>query len=61
MKYSTKRNENKVFTGVMVIILLALIVMIVLEISGVFSQPVWKPTEEYPIANMHIIWEGAGI
>ena len=60
MKYSTKQKEMKVFAAVMVLIMVALIVMMVLTICGVFDEPAWKPVAEYPIANQHITWSWAG-
>ena len=55
--YSTIDHERKVFAAVMIVILLALITLFVLEVCGVFDGQVWKPVEEFPIANANISWE----
>ena len=52
--YSTIDHERKVFAAVMIVILLALITLFVLEVCGVFDGQVWKPVEEFPIANANI-------
>lgn len=56
-KYNTKEDEKKVFTVVWVIILLALIVLCVLTITGVFDKAIWEPDISFPIANANISWE----
>lgn len=55
--YSTIDHERKVFAAVMIVILLALITLFVLEVCGVFDGQVWKPIEEFPIANANVSWE----
>ena len=55
--YSTIDQERKVFAAVMIVILLALITLFVLEVCGVLDGQVWKPVEEFPIANANISWE----
>ena len=33
-----------------------LIAMIVLEVCGMFEEPLWKPDTEFPIVNTHVSW-----
>ena len=55
--YSTIERERKVFAIVMAIIIVLLLVMFTLETCGVFDAYIWKPIEEYPLANANISWE----
>ena len=56
-KYNTIDKERKVFAAVMIIIIIALLTLFTLEACGVFDRNVWKPVEEFPIANANISWE----
>ena len=56
-KYNTIDKERKVFAAVMIIIIIALLTLFTLEACGVFDRNVWKPAQEFPIANANISWE----
>lgn len=55
--YSTIDHERKVFAGVMIVIVVLLLALFILEACGVFDAYIWKPVEEFPIANANISWE----
>ena len=55
--YSTIERERKVFAIVMAIIIVLLLALFTMEACGVFDAYIWKPIEEYPLANANISWE----
>ena len=54
--YIRNNKGSKVFAAVELIVIMILIAMIVLELCGMFDEPLWKPDVEYPIVNTHVSW-----
>lgn len=54
--YIRKDKGSKVFAAVALIVIMILIAMIVLELCGMFEEPLWKPDVEHPIVNTHVSW-----
>ena len=54
--YSTKEKMMLVAVSILMIIALVLVTLMVMEICGVFDEPVWKPATEHPLTNAHIGW-----
>ena len=54
--YIRKDKGSKVFAAVALIVIMMLIAMIVLELCGMFEEPLWKPDTEFPIVNTHVSW-----
>ena len=54
--YIRKDKGSKVFAAVALIVIAILISMIVLEVCGMFEEPLWKPDTEFPIVNTHVSW-----
>ena len=60
-KHDIKREkESKVFAVFALIVLLMLVALCVLQLCGMFDEPLWKPAVEYPMVNQHITWTWAG-
>lgn len=55
--YNRYEKESKVFAAAALLVMLALIVLIIMQICGLFDEPLWKPTVEYPMVNQNISWE----
>ena len=58
MKYIKEQKKSKVFALVMLVALVWLIVLCLLDSSGVFDAPVWQPVAEYPFTNQHVELRG---
>lgn len=56
-QYNTIPTERKVFAIIMAVFLLAVIVVGVLALFGVFDKPAWEPDVYYPMANARISWD----
>lgn len=56
-KYTRHDNESKVFAVVALFVLLCLLALVILQVCGVFDEPLWRPVAEYPMANAHISWQ----
>ena len=54
--YIKRDKESKVFAAVACLIVLALIAMIILQLCGMFDEPLWKPDMEFPLANANVSW-----
>ena len=54
--YIRKNRGSKAFAVVALIVIMILIAMIVLEVCGMFKEPLWKPDVEFPIVNTHVSW-----
>ena len=54
--YIRKDKGSKVFAAVALVVIMILIAMIVLELCGMFEEPLWKPDTEFPIVNTHVSW-----
>ena len=54
--YIRKDKGSKVFAAAALIVIMILIAMIVLELCGMFEEPLWKPDIEFPIVNTHVSW-----
>ena len=54
--YIRKNRGSKAFAVVALIVIMILIAMIVLEVCGMFEEPLWKPDISYPMANKHVEW-----
>lgn len=54
--YNRYEKESKGFLIVSLIVVLVLIIMLALEMLGMFEEPLWKPDREYPIVNTHVSW-----
>lgn len=53
------KKESRIFALVMMIIVALIMVAGILDICGVFykpTEPEWKPTKIYPMANANISW-----
>ena len=57
-QYIKREKESKVFAVFALIVLLMLVALCVLQLCGMFDEPLWKPA--YPMANQHIEWTYAG-
>lgn len=55
--YTKETGNSKVFAVFACVIMLAMVALIVLQLCGMFDEPLWKPVAEYPMANAHISWE----
>ena len=54
--YNRPSTGSKVFAAVALLVIMILIAMIVLEVCGMFEEPLWKPDAEFPIVNTHVSW-----
>ena len=54
--YIRKNRGSKAFAVVALIVIMILIAMIVMEVCGMFEEPLWKPDVEFPIVNTHVSW-----
>ena len=56
MNYNTTDKEKKVFVVIMAFIVLMILALIVLELCGMFDEPLWKPDAVFPMANANVSW-----
>ena len=54
--YNRYEKESKVFAVVMIIVLMLMISVMILEVCGMFDEPLWKPDVEYPMVNTNVSW-----
>ena len=54
--YIKREKESKVFAIVSLVVLLIIIAWFALDCAGMFDEPMWKPTVEYPIVNTNVSW-----
>ena len=54
--YSTKEKWMLVLISILMLAAVMLAALAVMEICGMFDEPVWKPATEHPITNAHIGW-----
>lgn len=55
--YNKRDKESKVFAAVCMFAMLLLIALCVLQLCGMFDEPMWKPAAEYPMVNTNISWQ----
>ena len=54
--YIKREKESKVFAIVSLVVLLIIIAWFALDCAGMFDEPMWKPTAEYPLVNANVSW-----
>ena len=54
--YIKREKESKVFAVFALIVLLMLVALIILQMCGMFDEPLWKPDVSYPMVNTNISW-----
>lgn len=54
--YTRQSKGSKAFAVVALFVIMVLIAMIVLEMCGMFEEPLWQPDAEFPIVNTHVSW-----
>ena len=54
--YIKREKESKVFAICALVVLALMIALVVLQLCGMFDEPMWKPTVEYPIVNTNVSW-----
>jgi hypothetical protein len=54
--YIKRDKESKVFAIVSLVVLLIIIAWFALDSAGMFDEPLWKPTAEYPLVNANVSW-----
>ena len=52
--YIKREKESKVFAICALIVLAVMIALVVLQLCGMFDEPMWKL--EYPIVNTNVSW-----
>ena len=56
MNYNTTKHEKKALAVIMAVIFLMLLALIVLELCGMFDEPLWKPDAVFPMTNAKVSW-----
>lgn len=56
-QYTRNNGNSKGFAVIAVIIMLAMVALIVLQLCGMFEEPLWKPDISYPLVNSQVSWE----
>ena len=55
--YIKREKESKVFAVFALIVLLMLVALIILQLCGMFDEPLWKPNISYPMVNTNVSWQ----
>lgn len=55
--YIKREKESKVYTVIACLIMIAIIVLVVLQFCGIFTEPLWEPDGSYPLVNANVSWQ----
>ena len=54
--YTKFEKESKFLAAASFLAMLLLIVLIIMQLCGMFDEPLWKPDMEFPLANANVSW-----
>ena len=54
--YNRFEKESKGFCIVALIVMILLICLCVLQLLGMFDEPLWQPNVSYPMVNTNVSW-----